>query len=111
LPGQQGVVSRFSHFKTGGKRKYNDYGNHISCIDVYIEKNDGSLKGAWEVGLRFANFNLRESTQPIKRISDITAGVNWYINSSSRLMFNYIFGIIQNQYYATDLQCRLQFTF
>ena len=106
-----GYYTMASYFISGGKRKYDKKGNRFGSIEIDRDENTGSLKGAWEVGLRFANFNLRESAQPIKRISDITAGVNWYINSSSRLMFNYIYSIIQNQYYATALQCRIQFTF
>jgi phosphate-selective porin OprO/OprP len=46
--------------------------------------------GAWEVALRYSHLDLNDDNIRGRELSDITVGLNWYLNSYLRLMFNYI---------------------
>lgn len=74
--------------------------------------------GAWEVGLRYGFAQLRFDGLPEhagtseERIQELTAGLNWYLNSSTRWMFNasrYEFS--QGQPSFTEFLMRVQWTF
>jgi phosphate-selective porin OprO/OprP len=57
--------------------------------------------GAWELTLRFAyldfdNPNIPLSDQGLRvgnKLSELTAGMNWYLNDNTRFMFNYIHAV------------------
>lgn len=95
-----------SYFLGGGRRKYDKERNSFSAVAL-----SGDKRNAWELALRYSQIHLRESTENIKRLNDITMGVNWYYSSTWRVMFNYIHSRIQNRYYANAVQMRLQATF
>ena len=54
-------------------------------------------KGAWEIGLRYAEVDLSEARGPdaYGRMSNFTLNVNWYLNPATRLMLGYV---------ATDIE-------
>lgn len=95
-----------SLFLGNGQRQYNQRGNRFSTVVV----GNGS-KGVWEVALRFSRIFLKESVEDIRKMSDVSAGVNWYYSENTRLMFNYVFSQIENRYQANAFQMRLQVTF
>jgi phosphate-selective porin OprO/OprP len=61
-------------------------------------KLHGGGPGAWELTARFAYMNYSSPNLPPAanglrvggREAEVTAGLNWYLNDSTRLMFNYI---------------------
>jgi phosphate-selective porin OprO/OprP len=100
-----------SYFIGKGQREYNKGGNKFSSIKIDRKNTKDSYQGVWEVGLRFSRIFLKESLEEIKKMSDVTIGVNWYYNPNSRLMLNYIMSQIQDTYWAHALQMRFQVTF
>lgn len=86
---------------TGQRRRYND-GNYAfdgPRIDGSFDPAKGQW-GAWELALRYSDIDLnyRQGTAgsalPIDAVRGgdqkiATAGVNWYLNSIARIMFDY----------------------
>lgn len=54
--------------------------------------------GAWELTMRWSHVDMREGTDPLPVVTpsrglqnNYLAGVNWYLNSYTRIMFNYLY--------------------
>jgi len=56
-----------------------------------VGMNDGPGWGAWELGLRFDQFDANTGSTPYGRMDSVTAGVNWYLNANVRWMTNYVY--------------------
>lgn len=95
-----------SYFIGGGRRQYDKDRNSFSSIAIA-----GDKRNAWELAIRYSLIHLRESEENIKKLRDLTLGINWYYNENWRVMFNYIHSRIQDRYSANTLQMRLQVTF
>ena len=82
--------SQISYFLTGEKRKYK---NSLTGFDrVSPGKNLGNEgMGALELAARYSSMDLSEANGGI--LNDITLGLNWYLNPSTRIMFNYVMGV------------------
>lgn len=100
-----------SWFIKGGQRRYSNNGNRFSSIKLNKNPETGKLLGAVEAALRFSYLDLSDAGQPVNRATDITAGLNWYFNSTSRLMLNYVHTFFNKGYRANTLQLRMQATF
>jgi len=48
-------------------------------------------KGAWEVAARWSYLDLTDEAIHLGRWSNFTAGLNWYLNPYTRLMWNYVY--------------------
>lgn len=81
-----------SWFMTGESRKYNPKSGKFGHIKPKhkFDLNNGGL-GAIEVAARYSEVNLNDQRISGGRESDVTLGVNWYLNSYIRLMANYVF--------------------
>ena len=81
---------QISYFVTGEKRKYK---NSLAGFDrVSPGKNLGNEgMGALELAARYSSMDLSEANGGI--LNDITLGLNWYLNPSTRIMFNYVMGV------------------
>jgi phosphate-selective porin len=95
-----------SYFIGKGQRGYDKRNNRFSSVSI-----DGNNRNVWELALRYSRIHLRESVDEIKKMSDVTLGINWYYSETWRVMFNYIHSRIQNRYSANAFQMRLQATF
>lgn len=52
--------------------------------------------GAWEVAARLSHIDLNDDLIAGGRLTDFTAGVNWYLNKNTRIIFNYIHAWLDN---------------
>lgn len=77
-----------SYFLTGEHRKY----TRGAFTRVSPRKNflEGRGLGAWEMALRFSTIDLNDGGIAGGQEDDITAGLNWYLNPHTRVMFNYV---------------------
>ncbi len=87
-----GWYTYLSWFMTGEHRPYRrDRGAFTAMTpDKTYGPNGG---GAWELALRYSALDLGDSNNTTAtnggRLSDITAGINWYMNYNMRVMLNY----------------------
>lgn len=91
-----GAYGQASYVLTGESRKYSSsagaYGG-VSPKDPFLWGTGGW--GAWEVAGRYSYVDLNDFDLPAVRggkLSNITLGLNWYPNSNTRFMFNWIHG-------------------
>ena len=94
----QGGYAEALYFLTGENRTYNRQSGTFGRIVPYenANPNKGST-GAWQVGLRFDWLDLNSGTAVSGgNAQDITLGLNWFINPSARLQFNYVCTWVNN---------------
>lgn len=65
--------------------------------------------GAWEVVGRISTIDLTDGLIEGGELTDISASVNWYVNATTRVEFNYIFANPKDRGSANLFLMRLQF--
>ncbi|NNC95553.1 MAG: hypothetical protein HKN92_08320 [Chitinophagales bacterium] len=99
-----------SYFLTGESKVYK--GSYSGFDRVKPAKNFGQGgAGAWELGLRFSSSDLNSGDINGGKLSDLTVGVNWYLNPASRMMFNYILASLNDVGNTSIAQMRVQVDF
>jgi phosphate-selective porin OprO/OprP len=61
-------------------------------------RQDGAGVGAWEIGVRYSFLDLNDKQVYGGELTDITVGLNWYLTSTARMMFNYVYAKVENVY-------------
>jgi phosphate-selective porin OprO/OprP len=90
-----GMYAQAGWFLTGEHRPYD---RKLGTIDRVIPKenfgyNAAGGSGAWEVAARFSWLNLNDNGIQGGQLTDWTAGVNWYWNPCTKLVFNYVHAV------------------
>ena len=67
--------------------------------------------GALELAARYSHLDLDDDVINAGKLSDITFGINWYLNSHSRIMLNYVRSDLVDVGVANILGMRLQVDF
>lgn len=92
-----GFYLQASYFLTGEHRAYkagNGIFDKISPNNNFKGFGKGGI-GAWEVAARYSHLDLDDSDIRGGEESNITLGLNWYLNSNLKVMLNYIHGEIE----------------
>lgn len=97
-PSFDGGYVQMSYFLTGEHRPYLRKEGVIGRVIPFenffrVRTADGCMAkgmGAWEVAYRVSYIDLTDSGVTGGRVVDNTAGVNWYLNPFTRIMFNYV---------------------
>ena len=63
---------------------------HENFFRVRTDQGTVTGKGAWELAARLSYLDLNDQNIRGGTITDLTCGVNWYVNAYGKLMFNYI---------------------
>jgi len=103
---------QISYFLTGEHKKYKS--SYAGLGRVHPKNNYGGENnglGAWELALRFSNSNLNDSNIQGGEQSDVTLGLNWYLNPVTRVMFNNVWANIKNTGNLNVFQIRFQIDF
>ncbi|MFQ5352126.1 MAG: OprO/OprP family phosphate-selective porin, partial [Candidatus Binatia bacterium] len=89
-PDFEGWYAYVSYWLTGESRPYK--ANHGVFGRVHPDSNylTGEGYGAWEVGLRYSSLDLTDGSVDGGELSNVTVGMNWHLNASSRVMANYV---------------------
>ncbi len=84
-----------SWFITGEHRAYKEGVFKNPKPNKNFSLKDGGL-GAWELALRYSYVDLEDTGVWGGEQTDYTAGINWYLNPNTRIMFNYIHAEIEH---------------
>jgi phosphate-selective porin OprO/OprP len=94
----RGAYLYVSYFLTGEHRPYlKRFGTHDRVIpfeDFFrVRTEDGSIahgSGAWEVAVRWSKIDLDDENIAGGTLTDVTIGLNWYLNPYTRVKWEYI---------------------
>jgi phosphate-selective porin OprO/OprP len=111
-PGFHAWYVMASFFLTGEHRPYRA---NIGAFDrVRPNHNfwdgDGGL-GAWELAARLSRIDLTDEEIDGGEMTDLTLGVNWYLNPCYRVMLNYVYSDVASLDDAHIAQMRFQVAF
>lgn len=91
-----GYYAEAGYFLTGEHRVYKGgVWDRTKPLANFLE--DGGL-GAWEVVARYSSLDLNDENAEIYggKMDDVTVGLNWYLHSNARLMFNYVMSSVKD---------------
>jgi phosphate-selective porin OprO/OprP len=123
-----GGYAQVGYFLTGEHRPYDRKAGAIDRVRPFenffrVRTRDGGTAlglGAWEVAARLSHIELSDQNVRGGRITDATAGLNWYLNPFWKIQANYIrswadsgVGAITPNIGSTtnlfDLRCQIDF--
>lgn len=86
-----GYYGYISYLLTGENRLYDLSSAIFSPLQPRHDFNPMRGQwGAWELALRYSAVDLSDNGVEGGKEHNLTAGLNWYLNGNTRLMFNYI---------------------
>jgi len=85
----RGAYAQALYCLTGESHGYNREFGHLKRLEPRNPVSEGGI-GAWELAARFSLLDLDDGPIAGGTINDLTLGVNWFLNSHTRLQFNYI---------------------
>lgn len=99
-----GGYFQVGYFLTGEHRPYDRKAGAIDRIKPFedffwvrtCDGQSGYGMGAWEVAGRVSYIDLNDSTVRGGQMTDLTFGVNWYLNPYTKLVANYIHSFTDN---------------
>jgi len=97
-----------SFFLTGEHREYK--AGSFSNVSPLKSYGSGGF-GAVELAARYSFLDLDSGEIKGGKLSNISVGANWYLNSYSRIMVNYVRSELVDVGFANILGTRLQFIF
>ncbi|MEH6549939.1 MAG: porin [Pseudomonadales bacterium] len=101
-----------SYFITGEFRRYNRGAATFAQVIPLKPLGQGGW-GAWEFAARLSSMDLNSGEYRGGKETNITLGLNWYLNKDVRVMLNYINSNIDSQASGRmhNIQTRIQYTF
>lgn len=108
----QGLYLQASYFLTGESRPY------VKSAGVFGRPRpfkNASLKtcgiGAWELAARYSWLDLKDNAINGHIMSDVTLGLNWYLNPNFRIFLNYVISHLNGSGDANIVSTRFQVDF
>lgn len=106
-----GVYVLASYFITGEHKNYKLGSGTLGMQKVASPYIGADGPGAWEVTGRYSWLDLSDGSVAGGELTDMTAGVNWYLNSNARIMLNYVYSDLNDVGKSHILENRLQIAF
>ena len=100
-----------SYILTGEHRNYETDVAEFGRIRPKRNFGEAGGMGAWEAALRYSYLDLNDDDIRGGRVSDLTAGLNWYLNPNVRVSWNYVYSDAQDSGFINIFQMRLQVAF
>jgi phosphate-selective porin OprO/OprP len=116
-PDFSGYYAQASYVLTGEGRAYNKANGCFGTVKpAHNALAEAGGKGAWEVAVRYSAIDLVDDGIDEGELTDVTAGLNWYVNPNTRFMLNVISADLEPTAPAADGQTeavvlRAQFNF
>jgi len=86
-----------SYVLTGESRKYSTSSGSFGGIKPKNPFTPGGGWGAWEIAARYSTVNLNDANVFGGKQSNLTLGLNWYVNENMRFMLNWINGRVEKR--------------
>lgn len=102
-----GYYAQASYFLTGERRPYSTSSGTFGPPKPKKNFRSGGSLGAWEVKGRYSSLDLNDGAVQGGKMSNISAGVNWYLNPNARIMWDYIHSDVEGSGKANILMMRL----
>jgi phosphate-selective porin OprO/OprP len=106
-----GYYVQASYFLTGEHRNYKTSEAAFSRIKPNRNYGAAGGPGAWEIAARYSGIDLNDNGVAGGQLNDVTAGLNWYLNPNTRIMWNYVHADKDDVGQGDVLMMRLQFDF
>lgn len=101
-----GYYTQVSWFLTGESRTYNRKLGQLDRITphrpVLGASNCDSGPGAWEIAARVSHLDLDSQGVTGGRLTDLTLGVNWYLNAHTRFQINHVHAMLDRSFNGFD---------
>ena len=112
-PGFNGTYIQASYFLTGEHRPYNEKYRLFSRVIPKQDYDKNGGRGAWQIAARFSTIDLNDVEAGINggEQSARTLGLNWHLNSHSRVMLNQTYSDLKGVGDAQSTTLRLQMDF
>jgi len=108
----KGFYLQSSFFLTGERRPYRPAEAAFGRVRPrrsFLSKAGGI--GAWEVAARFSKIDLNDGPIAGGELRDWTAGLNWYLNPNTKVMWNYVRADLDKVGIANIFQMRFHVDF
>jgi phosphate-selective porin OprO/OprP len=106
-----GYYVQASYFLTGEHRSYKTSEGAFSRVKPKKNYSAAGGPGAWEVKARYSGLDLSDKDITGGELDNISAGLNWYLNPNTKIMWDYVHADKDNIGEADMLMMRLQFDF
>lgn len=98
-----GYSTQVMYFLTGESRPYNRKTatfDRIVPLCPFVTKAGGIVEGpgAWEVAARVSSIHLNSANIAGGTLTDLTLGLNWYLNGYSKFQFNYVHAFLDRNF-------------
>ena len=100
-----------SYFLTGEHRKYETDVAEFGRIRPKHNYGEDHGMGAWEIAMRYVYLDLIDDDIRGGRVSDLSVGLNWYLNPNARVAWNYVYTDTQDSGFVNIFQMRFQLAF
>ncbi|MCO6455894.1 MAG: porin [Pirellulaceae bacterium] len=95
-----GGYAQLGYVLTGEQRAYNRAAGALARVVPYQNFAPGCGWGAWETAFRWSIIDLNSQNIQGGQLSDLTYGLNWYLNRFTKFQFNYIHPFLDNPTYG-----------
>ena len=85
-----GAYVQAGYFLTGESRGYKPSNGTFARLKPNNPWDGSGGKGAWEIAARWSSLDLNDSMIAGGTQNNLTLALNWYPNSATRLMFNWV---------------------
>jgi phosphate-selective porin OprO/OprP len=106
-----GYYVQASYFLTGEHRNYKTSEGAFSRTKPRENYSAAGGSGAWEVKARYSGLDLSDKDITGGELDNISAGLNWYLNPNTRIMWDYVHADKDDVGQADMVMMRLQFDF
>lgn len=100
-----------SYMLTGEDRPYDKKSHNLGRVMPAHNYGDGDGTGAWEVAGRYDAIDLDDNPSSAGEADQWTAGINWYLNPNTKVMWNYVYIDLEHGAQVDVFEMRFQVDF
>ena len=91
-----GAYAQAGYFLTGESRAYNRKAGVFGSVKPRCSVGKEGGIGAWELAARWSYIDLSDKNIQGGKLTDLTGGLNWYLNPYTKFQLNYIHAFLDS---------------